>query len=186
MPSPSPSPLPVVLVNDPSWLDITTQIVIPVLSLLVAAAAILHAHTSQHRREAKEDVQRSRTARDAFAPQLRNFGRNYRAGRPAAGAQFIDEWNEVMAGAPDVASRKIAGWAMLQYGMLDLAFARRPDQVATREHARLLLQTDFETRVRAWQVSGEVNLSPHHGEDEWPAAPLLDGNVADEGAEETH
>lgn len=168
MTTPPPSPLPVLLVNEPTWVEIATQVALPILSLLIAGGAILHAHVWERRRDRTEREQRGRSARDAFAPRLQAFSRQQQAGATQGGAKFIDAWNDVSTAAPDDASRKLINWVIWNYQWLQMTYQVRADQAASREQAEIDLQMDFESRIRAWQETGQPDMSRHQGRDKWP------------------
>lgn len=167
----TPAPIvPVLITNEPSIVEILSNIVAPALSIALAAIAIwLTVRADRHRKRAEERlaVLAERDSRRSYAERFVLFTRSRR--RDALDPMSIthlDDWNDLRHSAPDLQSESLLAWAVTEYNDLDAAHSAAG---ADGTLARVLLQHDIEERVHLWVLSGFAKTRPPHGgRSDWP------------------
>lgn len=166
-------PVPVLVVNDPTLLEIVAQFVIPVLSLIVAIVAtwaavkaIRQAQASDKR--ARESVEAQ--GRSRYADRLRDYARSLRdmnlgLGKPGFNS-LTDPWQDLLREAPDDDCPALVVWITNSYGSFE--HAHRGQRIQELTQALLNLHGEVEERVRAWENGLGFSNDPPFTSRSWP------------------
>lgn len=188
MPTPPPTPIPIQIVGGPSWLDITTQLLIPLVSLGIAAAAIIYTAAAEKRRATERRTEQVTAeqnqlqhARDAYANRLIEYSRRHRDGQYASIHEHGDEWRDILTAAPDDEVGRLVTWWGQNFSELNDRYYYAPaDHPRSRTQAVINLQSDYYSRVELWRREGQVSLEPPLSRDAWPPMPRFKKPVAQE------
>lgn len=179
MPTPPPTPIPIQLVGDPSWLDITTQLLIPLVSLGIAAAAIVYTAAADKRRATERRTEQAiaeqnkvQHARDTYANRLIEYSRRHRDGEYASVHDHGDAWRDILTAAPDdEVGRLVTWWGQYFSELNDRFHFAPPDYPHSRTQAVINLQSEYYSRVELWRREGAVSTPPPMDRDRWPPMP---------------